>query len=184
MDRPADSATVWHEWHEWHAALRRYLARRLREPADVDDVLQDVYLKLHAHHASLREPGRVAAWLYRVADHAIADHYRARRPWDELPEELPAPPVPQDCTAELAACLIPMIAALPDIYRDAVRLSEIDGLSQQAVAQRLGLSLSGAKSRVQRGREKLRALLLDCCHIDTDAEGLACKPRLGGKRYC
>lgn len=171
-------------WRAWHAALRRYVARRVRAPADVDDLLQEIFLKIDAHLAGLREPGRVAAWLYRIADRAIADHYRAQRPTEALPEDLAAPPAAADATAELAACLAPMIQALPATYRQAVFLSEIEGLPQRAVAQRLGLSLSGAKSRVQRGRERLRALMLNCCHVEADAEGLACKPRPGGRKFC
>jgi RNA polymerase sigma-70 factor (ECF subfamily) len=64
-----------------------------------------------------------------------------------------------------------LIDDLPATYRDAVRLHEIEGLSQQAVADRLGLSLSGAKSRVQRGRERLRAELERCCSFELDRRG-------------
>lgn len=171
-------------WRDWHTALRRYILRRVPQAADADDVLHEVFLKMEAHLSGLREPGRLAGWLYRIADHAIADHYRAQRPWDELPEELPAPESPADGTAALAACLHPMIEALPETYRQAVWWSEIDGLPQREVAERLGLSLSGAKSRVQRGREKLRAIVLDCCHVEADGEGLACAQRRDGRRYC
>lgn len=171
-------------WRDWHAALRRYVARRVRQPADADDVLHEVYLKISAHLASVREPGRLAAWLYRVADHAIADHYRAARPWEPLPEDMAAPEPAADATAALATCLRPMIEALPETYREALRWSEIDGLPQREVAERLGISLSGAKSRVQRGREKLRAILLDCCHVEGGEDGLACKQKPNGARYC
>lgn len=178
---PANPAQV---WRDWQAALRRYVARRVRQPADTDDVLHEVFLKIEAHLAQLREPGRLAAWLYRIADHAIADHYRNQRPWDELPEDLPAPESAADATAALAACLRPMIEALPETYRQAVLWSEIDGLPQREVAERLGISLSGAKSRVQRGREQLRAIMLRCCHVENDGDGLACKQKPEGARYC
>ena len=171
-------------WYDWQAALRRYVGRRVRQPADTDDVLHEVFLKIEAHLAQLREPGRLAAWLYRIADHAIADHYRGQRPWDELPDDLPAPESEADATAALAACLRPMIEALPETYRQAVLWSEIDGLPQREVAERLGISLSGAKSRVQRGREQLRAIVLGCCHVEPDGDGLACKQKPGGARYC
>jgi RNA polymerase sigma-70 factor (ECF subfamily) len=173
-------------WRDWQAALRRYVGRRVRQPADTDDVLHEVFLKIEAHLAQLREPGRLAAWLYRIADHAIADHYRNQRPWDELPEDLPAPTAtePVDGIEALAACLLPMIETLPETYRNAVLWSEIDSLPQREVAERLGISLSGAKSRVQRGREKLRAIVLDCCHVEPDGDGLACKQKPDWARYC
>lgn len=175
-------------WHDWQAALRRYVARRVRQPADTDDVLHEVFLKIEKHLTQLREPGRLAAWLYRIADHAIADHYRSQRPWDELTDEivnnLPAPESATDATATLAACLRPMIEALPETYRQAVLWSEIDGLPQREVAERLGITLSGAKSRVQRGRDQLRAIVLGCCHVEPDSDGLTCKQKPDGARYC
>ena len=61
-----------------------------------------------------------------------------------------------------------MVAALPAIYRDALRLTEYDGLTQKELAQRLGLTVSGAKSRVQRARQLLRQTLLECCHFELD----------------
>jgi RNA polymerase sigma-70 factor (ECF subfamily) len=64
-----------------------------------------------------------------------------------------------------------MVQRLPPNYRDAIALVELEGLTQRAAAERLGISLSGAKSRVQRGREKLRLLLEDCCRIQLDASG-------------
>lgn len=184
MRRPPGGADAGALWQSWQLALRRHVARRVREPADVDDVLQEVFLKLHGHRAGLREPGRLAAWLFRVADNAIADHYRGRKPWSALPDDLVAPAAEADSTAELAICLAPMIAALPETYREALQLSEIEGLTQKAVAERLGLTLSGAKSRVQRGREHLRGLMLACCHVEADGDGLASAPKPGGRKFC
>jgi RNA polymerase sigma-70 factor (ECF subfamily) len=56
-------------------------------------------------------------------------------------------------------------------YRQAVQLSEIEGLPQQEVADRLGLSLSGAKSRIQRGRLMLKDELERCCRFEFDRRG-------------
>jgi RNA polymerase sigma-70 factor (ECF subfamily) len=64
-----------------------------------------------------------------------------------------------------------MVTALPGPYREALLLTEYAGLTQQELAVRAGISLSGAKSRVQRGRERLKQLLLDCCHVELDRRG-------------
>lgn len=90
----------------------------------------------------------------------------------ELPDDLSTPEQERNYLAELASCLQPMIAGLPDIYRTALTLSEIEGITQREVADRLGISVSGAKSRVQRGREKLRERLLQCCEIETGRNGI------------
>ena len=159
-------------WLEHRSRLRGYIAKRVRETHAVDDILQDVFLKASQNLQSLKSRGSVAAWLYRIAANTIADHYRSLRPWEELPDDVAAPELERDYVAELATCLQPLIAELPEAYRAALVLSEIEGLPQREVADRLNISLSGAKSRVQRGREKLRQRLLDCCEIETGRGGI------------
>lgn len=161
-------------WKQHHSRLRSYVAKRVRERDAVDDILQDVFLKVSANLHTVESQGSISAWLYRIAANTIADHYRSHKPWEELPgdDELVAPEPQRDFVAELATCLQPFIADLPETYRSALQLSEIEGLPQKEVARRLGISLSGAKSRVQRGREKLRQRVLDCCHIETGRSGI------------
>ena len=168
-------------WQQHKERLRGYIARRVRDEAAVDDILQEVFLKAHQGLAGLRSRASLTAWLFRLTANAIADHYRARKPAAELPESLAATGPERDYRAELASCLAPLIDDLPALYREALLLSEIEGLPLKEVAARLGLSLSGAKSRVQRGREKLRRRLLDCCHIETGRGGiLGYEPREPG----
>lgn len=159
-------------WHEHKARLRGFIAKRVRERDAVDDILQEVFLKVNTSLHTVKSHGSISAWLYRIAANSIADHYRSQKPWEELPDELAAPEPERDYIAELAACLQPLIADLPETYRTALVLSEIEGLPQREVADRLNISLSGAKSRVQRGREKLRQRLLDCCYIETGRSGI------------
>lgn len=156
-------------WHAFAHHLRAYVRRRLPDPVEAEDVLQEVFLKAHTHLPGLRQPDRVLPWLYRVARSAVVDHVRARRPSVELDEDLPAEAVPEDDPgAQIARGLGHMVDQLPAIYREAIRLSEIEGLPQAEVARRLGLSLSGAKSRVQRGRQQLLKMLTDCCSFELD----------------
>ena len=121
----------------------------------------------------LTQRGSTAVWLYRIAANAIADHYRARRPWDASPDDVAASEAEHDYVAELATCLAPLISELPETYRAALVLSEIEGLPHRKVAERFKISLSGAKSRVQRGREKLRQRLLHCCDIEFGRSGIS-----------
>jgi len=164
--------------------LRSYIAKRVREPSAVDDILQDVFVKAYTNLHSVKSHGRLTSWLYRIAANAIADYYRGQRPSEEIPDELPSPEPEPDYIAELASCLKPLIADLPEIYRLPLVLSEIDGLTQREVAVRLGLSLSGAKSRVQRGREKLRRRVYECCDIEIGRLGLIGYELRDEKRGC
>lgn len=159
-------------WQEHQSRLRAFIAKRVRESDVVDDILQTVFLKAYTHLHTVRSHGSVTAWLYRIAANAITDQYRSRRHWEELPDDLAAPRPERDYVAELATCMQPFIDDLPENYRTALVLSDLEGLPLKEVAGRLGLSLSGAKSRVQRGREKLRQRFLACCDIQTGRGGI------------
>ncbi len=156
----------------FHARLRAFALHHVPDPAAADDILQDVYLKIHAHVQDLRDTDRLESWIFQVARNAIADHYRRTRPQAELPETLPAPVQEEpDTASELAASIRDMVRCLPPKYRQALELADLQGLSQAELAARLGLSLSGAKSRVQRARQKLKEAFLDCCHFEYDRYG-------------
>ncbi len=157
----------------FHTELRRFVLARVSDPAAADDILQDVYLRIHTHIDSVRDCSRLQAWVYQIARNAIIDHYRGRRPAAELPESVPVVEASceNDAECELMESLASMIDELPIKYRQALRLTVYEGLTQQEVAERLGISLSGAKSRVQRAREKLKDGLLNCCHFAFDRYG-------------
>lgn len=177
-------------WKDLDAKLRPFIARRVRSPIDVDDVVQDVFLRMQRAVSDLRDDERFGPWVYRITRSAIADHHRsaARHPIaepDRPAEETPAPTVEDDPTAkeDLAAYLAIFVAMLPSPYREALTLTEIEGLTQKDAAAMLGITLSAMKSRVQRGRQQLRASLEDCCHIALDARGgvVSCEPRPDGR---
>lgn len=163
-ERPDTMGDILSDQRHW---LRGFIAKRVTDTHAIDDILQDVFLKASENLRSLKSHGSVAAWLHRIATNAITDHYRSLRPWEELPEDLAAPEVERDYIRELATCLHPMIETMPTLYREALLLSEIEGLPQKEVARRMNISLSGAKSRVQRGRAMLREQVLDCCDVET-----------------
>lgn len=161
-------------WAAFADPLRRFIRKRVGHEADAEDILQTVFAKIHGRLSQLRAADKVAPWMYRIARNAVIDHVRARAATPEstdLPHDLADDAQPPAVLHELAECVRPMIDQLAEPYRQALLLAEIDGLTQRELAQRLGLSLSGAKSRVQRGREHLKALILDCCHVELDRRG-------------
>ncbi len=165
-------ATTERVWEEFHDRLRQFILRRVPDEQHAEDILQDVFLKVHTRIDTLRREESVPAWLYQVTRNAIIDFYRARHPLAEIPD---TPYEPEDrlenVVLELAPCIQAMIADLPPLYREALILTEYRGLTQRELAARLNLSLPGAKSRVQRAREKLKKMLLACCHFEFDRLG-------------
>lgn len=154
-----------------HAALsedlRRWFGRRA--PADrVDDLVQESFLRIHTALPTLRDPDRLAPWVVQIARNVWIDGLRRERPTEPLQVVPVAAPEPTDPNEIVAAWLPGFIDALPPPYRDALRWSELDGLTQSEVARRLGLSPSGARTRIQRGRKLLRAELEACCEIQRE----------------
>ena len=167
-------------WNEFAVALRNFIRTRVADPSTAEDILQDVFVKIQAQLNRLEDPSKLQGWLYRIARNAIIDHYRTRRETTEVPESLPAEVPADDPELEgLKAAFRRMIYSLPEPYRDALVLTEFDGLTQKELAERLGISLSGAKSRVQRGKEQLKRMLHDCCTFEFDRRGrvIDCEPR-------
>ncbi|MBK9373950.1 MAG: RNA polymerase sigma factor SigZ [Holophagales bacterium] len=165
-------------WSEFSGRLRAFIASRVRDPADADDLLQEVFLRVHRSGGTLDRTDRLPAWLYQVTRNALTDHYRSRdvrvRHAGGSLDEAAEPVVPEDEARderELAACLSPMLDQLPAAHREAVALTTFEGLSQVEAAKRLGISISGMKSRTQRGRARIRDLLLRCCEIEVDRRG-------------
>jgi RNA polymerase sigma-70 factor (ECF subfamily) len=179
---PADARGA---WQEIGARLRPFVARRV-PPADVDDVVQDTFVRVYRGLSTLGAEERFGPWVYRVAKSAIAEHLRkrARHPFasqnqNEASMETAELEPAEALEAEMAECLALFVARLPSPYREAVTLTELQGLTQAAAAELVGVSLSGMKSRVQRGRERIRRMFEDCCEIDLDGRGnvTACTPR-------
>ena len=135
---------------------QQFIQRRVPDPHTAEDILQDASLKIHTRIATFQQQDRVAAWIYQIARNAIADYYRTRRPTTDVPETLIAPDAmaEEDVVRELLPCVAAMVDALPEPYREALRLTEYEGLSQKGLSEQLGISFSGAKSRVQRTSPK------------------------------
>lgn len=167
------TATLGEIWQTYRAPLHRFIQQRVGEASIADDILQEVFLRALTRIETLHDPQKLRSWLYQITRHAIIDYYRTRQTWDDLPDELMAPT--SDDVAhvrqDLAQCLLPLLHSLPDIYRAALMRSEIEGLPLKHVAAEQGLSLSGAKSRIQRGRALLRAVLTRCCQVAFDHRG-------------
>ncbi|MBV1930385.1 MAG: sigma-70 family RNA polymerase sigma factor [Porticoccaceae bacterium] len=166
------------DWSGFEQKLRSYVARRV-EAGYVDDLVGEILLRLVRREPDWQAAKSPVAWMYRVATNVVTDHYRRHAVEHRIVENRDLSDL-SDATEdegditprkELAQCLIPLIEDLPPRYREALQLVDIKELPQAQAAAQLGLSLSGMKSRVQRGRLKLKGLLLDCCTIEINRRG-------------
>ena len=173
-------------WSDFQSRLRGYVAGRV-DPAWTDDVTGDILLRLLKNRERLEQARNPLAWAYRVAANSITDHYRRRAVESRALVQAHAEAASSAPTASLAptaaekeskaerrrieACLMPFILDLSPKQAEALLLTSFQGLSQTEAARRLGLSVSGMKSRVQRARAELKRRLLACCEFEMDRRG-------------
>ncbi|MGH7456618.1 MAG: RNA polymerase sigma factor SigZ [bacterium] len=160
-------------WSEYRTRLYRFILRRINNPVAAEDLVQEILAKAYSQLDQLRDREKLLPWMYQATRNAIVDYYRKKKPTKEIDESLTVQNPERDDAVEkeLAGCVMPFIQQLPAAYRQAILLAEMEGLTQQQVAARQGLSLSGAKSRVQRGRQMLKTMFLECCQIERDRRG-------------
>jgi RNA polymerase sigma-70 factor, ECF subfamily len=161
-------------WTNFHQELRVFIQNKTRHTADTDDILQDVFLKIANNYGKVAKADDMRRYLFAVVRNAISDHFRNRKPVSETAD------ISDDWTEQESEslnatvaerCIKPFIDKLPPLYREALLITEFQQVSQKELSDRLGISYSGAKSRVQRGKEKLKELILECCLYQSDVYG-------------
>lgn len=162
-------------WLHHEAELRGYLGHRLGNAEEAQDLLHDVFLKALCQGQRFCAVENPRAWLFQVARNALTDRMRSAREHIPVPEALRTPePETSRPIDTLSQCLPRALAELCEADRLAITLCDIDGQTQQVLAERLGISLPGAKSRLQRARVRLRQHLLTACQVRFDEAGQVC----------
>lgn len=162
-------------WEDFKEPLKRFIAGRVQNEYDAEDILQETFFKIYNHIGCLKEENKLRAWVFQIARNAVIDYYRLQKTKIQLPvvskNIIDEPAAIINANQDIIPCLRSMINYLPEKYSQAILLSEFEGLTQREMAEKLGLSLSGAKSRVQRARKELKGILLECCQFEFDRLG-------------
>lgn len=176
-----------HIWNSFSKGIESYFRQKTKDEDLAKDLLQDTFLKIYLNRGSIADEQKLGAWVYRIAHNALMDHFRKREAKE--PIEGKDFDVEENSASynELLSWMVkPFMQQLPEEYKIALELTDIEGLSQKELAERLGISYSGAKSRVQRARKKLKEVFEECCTIVADKYGNVsdCVPREGGCKGC
>jgi RNA polymerase sigma-70 factor (ECF subfamily) len=157
-------------WKQFSEALKSFILSKVKEETIADDILQEVFIKIHLKKHLLQKEAKLKSWIFTIANNCINDYFRKHL--KELPKELELS-LTEDETEEHSAkdCLLPLILNLPKNYKEALLLSEIKGLKQKEVALQLKLTLPATKSRILRGREELKKGFMVCCDYTLDEKG-------------
>lgn len=181
--------------HQLRGAIRAFVLSRVRNPATADDITQESLLRLTQRLHTLRDSERLEAWVFQIARNAVADHFRAAKESEPIDEEMhtselesathePLAAEDERLRRAVAAYVASLVEKLPEPYRGALQLTEFQGVSQVELAERIGLSVSAAKSRVQRARAMLREEMERCCRWETDGHGTVVDVRPKSAECC
>ncbi len=157
---------------EFYDFLKFYILKKVNDEVIAEDIVQEVMIKLIESHQKDIQVKNIKAWLFQVSRNTIYDYFKNNK-LNHLLEYNNTLVDNENNLFELSVhdFIIPMIQFLPKKYAEPLYWSDIDNIPQNVIAERLGLSHSGAKMRVQRARVKLRELSVECCNIEYDAEG-------------
>lgn len=162
-------------WEEFSIPLKAFVKKRINNDQDAEDILQIIFLKIHDNIDNLIKVDKAHSWIYTIARNTIFDFYRAQKHdlyIENLTEDVFIDQQEEILlNYEMAQCLKNMIQYLPDKYKQAIIMTEFEHLTQKELAIHLGISESGAKSRVQRARAKLKEMILNCCYVEKDHRG-------------
>jgi RNA polymerase sigma-70 factor, ECF subfamily len=163
-------------WEQHSDKLKALVCCKVNHQDHCHDIMQDVYIKVMQHIDKVERAENVKSYLFKIADNAVTDHYRKKvnQAYDNVSEDVVGEEemFVKGSSLQLAdCCLRPMMDSLPAIYRDALIMTELEGMKLKDYAEKAGISLSNAKVRVQRGKEKLKEIILQCCNYEFDRYG-------------
>jgi RNA polymerase sigma-70 factor, ECF subfamily len=163
-------------YSQFHRSLLSFIRSRIRSKEDAEDILQNVFIRISANVDKLSEDEKLKAWIFTITKNAIIDYYRANASKrkitaEEEIDENVRDVSESDATQGLEQCISSMIGLLPSEYRDIIIDSELKGIRQKDLADKYGMPYPSLRARVQRGRERLKQLFYNCCHIETDSRG-------------
>jgi RNA polymerase sigma-70 factor (ECF subfamily) len=158
-------------WHANEKELRGYLTHRLGERPAAEDLLQDVFVKAIRQGADFCQLENSRGWLFQVARNALVDHLRLKKDHAEMPADIPAPEPHTAPVDALTECLVRVLQELPEEDGDIIRQCDLNGIKQQTYADSHGLSLSAAKSRLLRARQRMRESMTVNCQVRFDDAG-------------
>jgi RNA polymerase sigma-70 factor, ECF subfamily len=168
-------------WNNVQNELKGFVFKRVKDKALTEDIVHDVFLKVQGKIQQLKDTDKVFGWIYQITRNTIVDHYRKESKllnpgeidWESNPPNF------NECVSGVIAELIP---TLPDKYRIPLEMTEIQNMSQLDVAEKLNLTYSAAKTRVQRARQMLRDKIDEVLIVKTDGYGnvILCKDRKYG----
>nr|WKN36274.1 sigma-70 family RNA polymerase sigma factor [Tunicatimonas sp. TK19036] len=163
-------------FQQYREELLHFVNKRLQDRAQSEALVSDVLMKMHLHCEQLDQIKNIRSWLYQITRNTIHDYFRELKKIENRPVDVarqkPEVLLGTDGQESLAVLIPSLLTCLPASYAQPLQMSDLEGLPQKVIAQKMQLSVSGVKSRIQRGRQKLKALFHECLHLELDQQGV------------
>lgn len=161
-------------WDSFGQRLSRFINLRVSNKSDAEDLLQEVFLKIHKNLDDLEDNKKLSGWIFSITRNTITDYYRKKssikdiefKDYLELPDSHK-----KDDLKQIKYCLNSFKSSIPEKYREVIELSDFEGVKQKEIAKQLGISLPAVKSRIRRGRKKIKQHFAECCKFEFDKKG-------------
>ena len=165
---------------ELSGPLRRYLERLVGNRATADDLLQDTLLKIARALPGFEGRSSIKTWAFTIATRVATDHFRrphSRAQMVEIDETGPNHVLDAEIDQrlvidEMSGCVREVIDSLPEDYRTALVLHDLEGQTAATVAEIAGCSLATAKIRIHRARRRLKEALNQECSFYRDEDNV------------
>lgn len=156
-------------WDTYHTDIELFVFSKVKDKAITDDLVQEVFIKVHTKIDTLKDDAKVKSWMLSIARNTVMDYFNSDKNEDisdlDVVEEI------EESEHTEKDCLRGIIKSLPKKYRDPLYLSDIKGIKQKEIALRLNLPLSTVKSQIQRARKLIAKGYMDCCDFTINEKG-------------
>jgi RNA polymerase sigma-70 factor (ECF subfamily) len=174
-------------WYQFSGKLKSFIVSKVKDNALADDLLQEVFIKIHRLIGQLRDENKLQAWVYQVTRNTVYDYLR--RPGQKIDLNVEAVEIIEEDSdneymSETIEDMVKMMDEMPSEYCDVLCLTELGGMSHKEYAEKTGISLTAAKTRAFRARNMLKDLLMKCCHYQFDKYGTAINIQPAGCCCC
>lgn len=157
-------------WLEYKNGLKYYIFKKVKNEEIANDLSHEVLMKVYNSCCSSISIKNVRSWMFQIAHNTTIDYLKKQNKFTHtVPEKYDNDDY--DVYQEANEIVKPLMQLLPEKYAIPLQLSDIEELKQKEVAQKLNLSLTATKSRIQRARSLLKAKIIECSNLEKDEKG-------------
>ncbi|OUD35399.1 sigma-70 family RNA polymerase sigma factor [Flavobacterium sp. FPG59] len=166
-----EDCNIFEIWEDYKSSLLGYIQKRVDNSDDSKDILQDVLLKSYQFCSKGKTVLHLKSWLYKITQNTIIDYYKKNNKSIPLEFDITEEDDESTTIGEASDYIKALLKLLPDEYAKPLYMYDLENIDQKTIAERLNLTLPNTKSRIQRGRVKLKERFLECCVVAFDPNG-------------